>query len=185
MSNVKINSISINASKHEWALTGAQLVEDSNKAFYEEIVSLGEGKGIAFAFKANEHVTFPKFEEMIFVKRTTTFHGKEYALLYVYGSSDFRGDVEVPLSIFRRVPGLEEDQAAFFKDSPLTEQLAQSQLGDLGRARILSDHTIVVDEGKKYLRQTFTTTPQSTTRDSEEIIRKKKETLTCYRVSFK
>lgn len=184
MSNIKINSISLNSSKNEWALTGADLMKDENKAFYDEVVSLGEGKGIPFAFKDNETVTFPPFEEMIFVKRMTEFHGKEYALLYVYGVSDLRNDVEVPLSIFRRVPGIEADRIAFFSKSALTEQLAQSQLGDLGRARILSSNRVKVDPGKKYLRQTFTVTPQGTTRDSEEIIRKKGETLTCYKVEF-
>lgn len=183
MSNIKINSISLNSSKGEWAYTGSELIKEENKAFLDEVVSLGEGKGIPFTFKKGEVCTVPSWDDVIIIKRIVSFHNQEYPVLSMYVESNFRGDIEVPLSIFRRVPAFESDQKLLFEKFPLSEQLASSQLGDLGRIKVLVGTKFTVAGELKLLRQTFTQTPQGYVRDDEETVRTKGLTVTCYQVA--
>jgi len=183
MSNIKRDSITLNTSKNEWALTGADLLKEENQGFLDEVCSLGEGKGIPFTFKKDEVITFDPFEETILVKRTVTFRDEDYAVLNVLAESNFRRTIEIPLSIFRRIPALEEDRKKLFDKFPLSEELAQGQLGDLGRIKILAGSTIEVSGVFMMLRQTFTRDANGRfTRDSEEVVKTKGEYLTCYQV---
>ena len=182
MATAKFNNVSVNNSKGEWVLTGADLLKEENSAYLEEIQSLGEGKGVPFSFKENEVITFPKFEEMGFIKRIVTFKEKDYPVLSILAESNFRKEVEIPLSIFRRNPAFDEDRKVLFDKAPLTEELLQSQLGDLGRAKILSEKKVKISKEYIFLRQTFTATPKGFVRDGEEVIKTKGEKITCYKV---
>ena len=181
MAITKFDSLSINSSKGEWALKGVDLLKEENSAYLAEIQSLGEGKGIPFSFKEGEVITFPAFEEMGFVKRTVTFKEKDYAVLSVLAESNFRKDIEVPLSIFRRLPAFDEDRKVLFDKAPLTEELLQSQLGDLGRAKLLAGTKVKIAKEYRFLRQTFSSTPQGFVRDGEETIKAKGEYVVCYK----
>lgn len=183
MSYIKIDSISLNSSKGEWVFTGADLAKEENQAFLDDISSLGEGKGIPFTFKKGEVCTVPSWDDVIIVKRIVTFHKEEYPVLSMYVESNFRGNIEIPLSIFRRVPAFESDQKLLFEKFPLSEQLASSQLGDLGRIKVLVGTKFTVAGELKLLRQTFTQTPQGYVRDDEETVRTKNLLITCYQVS--
>ena len=88
-----------------------------------KIAKLGEGRGLAFSFRKEEVILFPKKEEAFpFVKE---FRGNE--VLYISGYSDQRKRfVEIPLSTFRRIPSGEGELDSFYDESvrPLNCELA-------------------------------------------------------------
>ena len=79
-----------------------------------KIAKLGEGRGLAFLFRKDEEIVFPKEEEAFpFVKE---FRGTE--VLYISGYSVQRKRfVEIPLSTFRRIPSGEGELDSFYDEN--------------------------------------------------------------------
>lgn len=183
MATIAISTLNLNTTANEWALTGADLLKEENVTFLEELQACGDGKGDMLRLKAGEQLSFDPFEETIFVKRMVTFREKDYPTLAIVAHSSFQGDIELPMSYFRRLPAFEEDRAKLYDGHPLTERLAQASIGDLGRARLLiQSSTVTVETVTKLFRQTFTTSGGKSVRDDEDTVRKKGETITCYQV---
>lgn len=93
---------------------------------------LGQGRGLAFAFRLREVIWLPKIEEAWPIFRD--FNGTE--VMYIAGYSETRDRfVEIPVSTFRRIPVGEGEVDSFFDESvrPLNCYLAQSNLTDLER----------------------------------------------------
>lgn len=164
MSNVihRLQSVAVKEGEEVFNI-GQLLAEkkaNSNNADFisklDELMSIGQGKGLAFEFITGEIITFDKFEDSVIAVRYSELNGKKYPMLSVVADSSIRGkDLEIPLSIFRRVPALEEDRATLVKDCPLNEKLMRSSLSDLKRLEELAGKKLSVDKALRLAKVTF------------------------------
>ena len=67
-------------------------------------------KGLPFEFYDGEHFTLPKKDKIKIWGREEEINKKKYKRLYTAIKSDRQGFIEVPISIFRRMPALKEEQ---------------------------------------------------------------------------
>lgn len=99
---------------------GMALSEARNNAAFK---TLGEGRGLAFTFRKDEEIIFPREDEAFpFIKE---FRGTK--LLYIAGYSVQRKRfVEIPISMFRKIPAGEGELDAFYNEDvrPLNCELA-------------------------------------------------------------
>ena len=96
-------------------------LEDAKKN--AKLAKIGEGRGLAFSFRQDEEILFPTEEEAF--PFTKEFRGTD--ILYIAGYSVQRGRiVEIPVSVFRRIPSGDGELDAFYDESirPLNCELA-------------------------------------------------------------
>lgn len=194
MSNVSKRLASVALKEGEKAYSiGTLLAEkeanSSNPEFtsvLDELMGIGQGKGIAFEFASGEIITFDKFEESAIIVRNAELNGKTYPILSVIADSSIRGnDLEIPLSIFRRVPALMEDRIRLVAEHPLTEKLLRNSMGDLMRLRELSGHRVSIDSAMSLAKTTFKIVNGKNTRvDVAALPENERQTMTFYQVSF-
>ena len=152
---------------------------------WDDLFAIGEGKGIPFEFKEGEMITFRPYEENDLIVRISKLNGKEYKLLSVIAESNIRGEVEVPLSIFRRIPALEEDRQRLVRDYSLTENLLQNNLSDLGRLSILGGHTVQICSVLQLAKVMFKSTNGVISRvDVAALDPKDRKTMNFYQAKF-
>ena len=100
-----------------------------------DLLSLGENRGIPFSFIEGEILTMP--EIMKYTVRTYTLRGETRKSLQFLALSNLRDVIEVPVSIFCRVPSLESERAQLFvEENALGKKLAE-QMPDIRRADVL------------------------------------------------
>lgn len=106
-------------------------------------------RGIPFEFFDNEIICLPKHDDIRVWGRTEIISKKPYKMLYTSIESDRQGFVEVPLSIFRRIPALKEEIELLKQDNVLGAPLL-SKMPDIKRLELLSqlagENPIVVRE---------------------------------------
>lgn len=94
-------------------------------------------RGIPFEFFDNEIIQLPKRENIRVWGRTEIISKKPYKMLYTSIKSDRQGYIEVPLSIFRRIPALKEEIELLKQDNVLGAPLL-SKMPDIKRLETLS-----------------------------------------------
>lgn len=122
------------------------MVSLSNEAELAKFEHIGQNKGLAFSFRDEEIIEFPKIDEAaVSVKTWKDKAKKTQSSLYGMASSDVRGgQFDVPLAAFRRVPIEDEREQLYDEDNVLGETLAQSNLSDIERYKLLCGKTIKV-----------------------------------------
>lgn len=152
----------------------------------DELMSIGQGKGIAFEFVTGEVITFDSFEDSVIVVRYTELNGKKYAMLSVVADSSVRGkDLEIPISIFRRVPALVEDRATVVKDHSLNEKLMRSSLSDLKRLEELAGKKLSVDNALYLAKVSFKNVNGRNVRvDVKSLPEEERDKMYFYQVSY-
>lgn len=197
MSNVsdrRMHSVSVKEGDnifHIGALLKEAEANKSNPDFVsalDELQSMGQGKGLPFEFLDGEEITFDKFEECVIVVRHSELDGKKYPMLSVVADSNKRGkDLEIPLSIFRRVPILPEEREWLLKESPLNEKMIRNSLGDLARLMLVAGAKLVINEMKKCAKQAFETVNGKRVPVQLDTILalepEKRKSFWCYRIS--
>ena len=118
--------------------------------------------------------------------RYAELNGKKYPMLSVLADSSIRGkDLEIPLSIFRRVPALVEDRTLLVKDHPLNEKLLRASLGDLKRLEELSGKKLSVDTPMYLAKVSFKNVNGKNVRvDVKALPEEQRDKMWFYQVSF-
>lgn len=93
-------------------------------------------KGIPFSWYTNEKFSLPNPEDLKIWGRTQKINKKSYKMLYTALVSDKQGIVEVPISIFRRIPALPEEIEILKTDNEVGAPLLV-QMPDLKRFEML------------------------------------------------
>ena len=196
MSNVsdrRISSVALKEGEKTFFIGTLLQEKEANKSNpdfvsqLDELYAIGQGKGLPFEFLDGEVITFDKFDQCVIVVRHSELNGKTYSMLSVVADSDKRGkDLEIPLSIFRRVPELSEERAWLVEASPLNERMLRQNLSDLSRLLMLAGNKLSIDSSRKVARADFRTENGKTVRLKEKDIlalpvedRKK---FTCYKI---
>lgn len=122
------------------------MVSLSNEEELAKLEQIGQNKGLAFSFRDEETITFPPLADAaVSVKTWKDKAKKTQSSLYGMAHSTVRGgQFDVPLAAFRRVPIEEERAQLYDEDNILGETLAQSNLSDIERYRLLAGKTIKV-----------------------------------------
>lgn len=120
-------------SRHEVIFTLEEL--KNNPELMEEWSDVGD-KGIPFAWYNNEIFELPKPEEIRVWGRTVKINKKSYKMLFTVVISDHQGAVEVPISIFRRIPALPEEIEILKTENSIGAPLL-NQMPDLKRFETL------------------------------------------------
>jgi hypothetical protein len=96
-------------------------------------------KGANFSFFTDEEIWFPKKESVAVFGKNELIGKKEYPLLYVSAFSARRGNgvVDIPISIFRRVPYLPAELEFLAKDNLFGSSL--TKMPDLQRILMILD----------------------------------------------
>lgn len=115
----------------------------ANPEAYSDWSEIGD-KGVPFSFFNGEIINLPKRENVRIWGRTTKIGKKRFPMLYTAVNSNRRGWIEVPISIFRRVPSLKEEIEILSQDNEIGVSLIP-QMPDVKRIDILSN---IVDERK-------------------------------------
>lgn len=143
--NVKIQNVALKPGEAMITIGNLLAKKEAGEATeFEDIFTIGEGKGVPFEFKESEEITFDKIEELLLVVRVSRLNGKDYKMLSILGMSNLRGQVEVPVSIFRRVPALAKDRDLLVENFPLTEKFLQNNLSDFARVLSLAGMKILI-----------------------------------------
>jgi hypothetical protein len=127
-----INEV-INNVRHDVIFTLNELKENPELA--AEWSEVGD-KGIPFAWYNNELFELPKPEEIRVWGREVKINKKSYKMLFTCLISDHQGAVEVPISIFRRIPALPEEIAVLKEGNEIGMPLL-NQMPDLKRFELL------------------------------------------------
>lgn len=123
----------------------ANSVSLSNEAALKEFESIGQNKGLAFSFRDGEIITFPPLADAaVSAKQWKDKAKKTQRSLTGLAHSESRGQFDVPLAAFRRVPIESERGQLYDEDNVLGETLAQSNLSDIERYKLLVGKTIRV-----------------------------------------
>lgn len=114
--------------------TGVSIADAQKNAKYSK---LGENKGLHFKFKEGETVYFPKPDECLLVPKKI---GTQDVLHIPAFSPKRNRFVQIPLSMFRRVPVYDEEVDSFFNldDRAFNVLLAELDY-DVERARVLCE----------------------------------------------
>lgn len=121
------------------------MVSLSNEAELAKLELIGQNKGLAFSFRDEEIIEFPALADAaVSVKTWKDKAKKTQSSLYGMAHSAVRGQFDVPLAAFRRVPIEEERAQLYDEDNVLGETLAQSNLSDIERYKLLVGKTIKV-----------------------------------------
>lgn len=156
----------------------ANAISLSNQDALKALETIGQNKGLAFSFKDDEVITFPSIEEAaVSVKQWKDKSGKTQRNLTGLAHSDLRGQFEVPLAAFRRVPIEEERAELYNEDNVLGETLAQSNLSDIERYKLLCGKTIRVTVVKLHSREF----EWDSEKKEWKIVEGKLNNLTCFR----
>lgn len=126
------------------------MVSLSNEAALKELESIGQNKGLAFSFKEDEIITFPSLAEGAVAPKQWKDKAKktQRSLMGLCHSTQRGGIFEVPLAAFRRVP-IESERVDLYEGNALGEMLAQSNLSDIDRYKLLCGKTIKVTSVEK------------------------------------
>jgi len=180
MSNVsdrRMSSVALKESEKLFFIGALLQEKEANKSnpdfvsALDELYAIGQGKGLPFEFLDGETITIDPFDQCVIVVRHSELNGKVYSMLSVIVDSDMRGeDLEVPLSIFRRVPELAEDRAWLVEDSPINEKMLRQNLSDLSRLLLIAGHKLSVNASKRVARADFRTENGKTVRLKEKDI---------------
>lgn len=149
MSNLtNMHGILVDTSRGEAVYTATELeniLKDPEQVkLAEELEKLGSGKGIPFELNLDEVFTVPPKSRALFVKRVVTLNTKDYPILYMVCKSDKRGEVEFPISIFRRLPILQKDMDDLLIDNPLGAEMLKNGMNDLKRGGLCIGHSFQV-----------------------------------------
>jgi len=163
----------------------ASMASDNPSDEVSELFGIGEGKGIPFEFKENETISFDKFEDLPLIVRVVKIGSKEYKVLSTEGNSNLRGDIEVPLAIFRRTPALQEDVEKLVNKYPLSETLLTNSMGDITRMQLLSSKKILIEHVLYLPKITFVSVNGKVEKeDTTQIPPEKRKTMRFYQVKF-
>lgn len=106
-------------------------------------------KGLPFEFFDGEHFTLPKKDKIKIWGREEEINKKKYKMLYTAIKSDRQGFIEVPISIFRRMPALKEEQDLLKTGNDIGAPLL-NRMSDIKRLELLvslvGDGTVEVRE---------------------------------------
>ena len=149
MSNLtNMHGILVDTSRGEAVYTATELEKILNDPeqvkLANELEKIGSGKGIPFELKLDEVFTVPPKSKVLFVKRVITLSSNNYPILYVICKSDKRGEVEFPISIFRRLPILQKDMDELLVDNPLGAEMLKNGMNDLKRGGLCIGHSFQV-----------------------------------------
>ena len=185
MANVKIDNLALKKGEYAMVVGDILAAKAKGSSEFDDLFAIGEGKGVPFEFKVKEEIQFSKFEEAPIIVRISKLNGKEYKLLSTIATSNLRGEIEVPMSIFRRVPALPEDLQKLIEGHPLTEELLQNNLGDFARFQMVSGHKILVTNALKLTKITFKTVNGKAERvDASKIPVEERKPMNFYQVRF-
>ena len=196
MSNVserRMKSVAIKEGEKTFLIGNLLQEKEANKSNpdfvspLDELYAIGQGKGLPFEFVPGEVITFDKFEECVIVVRHSELNDKIYSMLSVICDSDKRGnDLEVPLSIFRRVPELAEDRSWLIEESPLNEKMLRQNMSDLANLAMLAGGKLSIDSSKRVAKAAFRTENGKIVRLKEKDILalpvEDRKMFTCYKV---
>lgn len=149
MSNLtNMHGILVDTSRGEAVYTATELEnilkDPEQKDLADELEKIGSGKGIPFEPKLDEVFTVPPKSKVLFVKRVVTLNTKNYPILYMICKSDKRGEVEFPISIFRRLPILQKDMDELLVDNPLGAEMLKNGMNDIKRGGLCIGHMFQV-----------------------------------------
>ena len=149
MSNLtNMHGILVDTSRGEAVYTATELEKILNDPeqvkLANELEKIGSGKGIPFELKLDEVFTVPPKSKVLFVKRVITLSSNNYPILYMICKSDKRGEVEFPISIFRRLPILQKDMDELLIDNPLGAEMLKNGMNDLKRGGLCIGHSFQV-----------------------------------------
>lgn len=185
MANVNKQMLALKEGEKVFNIGELLKLKDQGDAEIDELFALGEGKGLPFEFKEGEIVEFPKFEECDLIVRISKLNGKEYKLLSTIATSNMRGEIEVPISIFRRTPAIEADRKRLVEGSALTEQLLQNNLSDIARLQIVSSKSLIVSAALRMAKVMFKLVSGRTERvDVESLPETERKSMLFYQVKF-
>jgi hypothetical protein len=121
------------------------MVSLSDETALAKLEHIGQNKGLAFSFREGETIVFPPLSDACVSSKTWKDKTKKsQTSLYGMAHSDARGgQFDVPLAAFRRVP-IESEREDLYEDNSLGEMLAQSNLSDIDRYKLLCGKTIRV-----------------------------------------
>lgn len=166
--------------RHEVMFTLNELM--SNPELAAEWAEVGD-KGAPFAWFEGEQFTLPAEEDIRIWGRTQKINKKPYKILYTCLLSDRQGAVEVPISIFRRIPALPQEIEILKKDNAIGAPLL-SQMPDLKRFETLVllaiGKTVIVNSVKLH-KNGWDVDNNKPILDSEELEEKDRHPLVCYR----
>ena len=123
----------------------ATYVSLSDESALKQFENIGQNKGLMFSFKDEEVITFPSAEDAcVSPKSWKDKTGKTQRSLNCLAHSDIRGVFDFPIAALRRVPVDEDRPSLYDDDNVLGEMLAQSNLSDIERYKLLLGKTIKV-----------------------------------------
>ena len=93
-------------------------------------------KGIPFEFFDMERFMLPKKDKIKIWGREEEINKKKYKMLYTGIKSDRQGFIEVPISIFRRIPALKDEQELLKTDNEVGAPLL-NKMPDIKRIELL------------------------------------------------
>ena len=185
MANVKIDNLALKKGEYAMMVGDILTAKANGSSEFDDLFAIGEGKGIPFEFKENEEIVFSKFEQAPIIVRISKLNGKEYKLLSTIAASNLRGDIEIPMSIFRRVPAFPEDLQKLIEGHTLTEELLQNNIGDFTRLQTVSGHKVCVIKALKLTKVTFKTVGGKVERvDVSKLPAEERKTMNFYQVKF-
>jgi hypothetical protein len=157
----------------------------ANPEAYSDWSEVGD-KGVPFSFFNGEIINLPKKNDVRIWGRTTRIGKKHFPMLYTAVHSNRRGWIEVPISIFRRVPSLKEEIEVLSQDNEIGISLIP-QMPDIKRIEILSN---IVGERKFTVTEVplhkngFDPDKNKPILDDPKAEEKDRVSLICYRFNF-
>lgn len=103
----------------------------------------GESIGLSFRFDDGDIIEFPERSEMNIDVRDIKIRGKECKQLFISVYTQMKGDIWVPMSVFRTMP-TEKDLEKFYEVSPISKVLLDPAkcVNDLDRIEFLCGKTV-------------------------------------------
>ena len=144
-------------------------------------------KGIAFSFYNGETFTLPEASKIRIWGREEKIGKKKYPILYTALKCSIQGWMEVPISIFRRIPSLKEELALLKVDNGIGVQLIP-RMPDIKRMEklisIVGDKSVVVNECLLH-KDDFDQDKNKPIKDDASLEEKDRVPLMCYKFNFK
>lgn len=105
----------------------------NNAKALETLEQIGVDNGLVFFFRDGEIITFPDEKDAYVL----SLKYKDFPYISGVAVSDIMGQVEIPISQFRRVPADIDQPVLYDEDNKLGEYLARRGMSDLSRYRHL------------------------------------------------
>ena len=118
------------------------------------LIEIGLNKGLPLELEKGEILTFSK-NAWIKLSPITLNNGKSYDMLYIFCTSNLKGEIEFPIAIFRRYPHLESARKTLEENNQFFVPMLYTKKNDLERAFFVDGHQVKVSDKLRMKKLSF------------------------------